>query len=867
MPVLSLVERIGKLATPVLAWDCMFRARRYFLCLQALCWVSTLPLLAEELQDNNEFRLAHQALSDGLPGVAATKATRLLEQKGWSRTDRLTLAGLAVESWVRAKDGRAALALLAAEQVPNKPFWQAQAHVVAGELDAARQLLEDRLQSEEATSQEKLLLAQVWLALQQTAPARELLVILRRAAPPETARRARLMMDELDLNSGNFQPALDDLAKLPVNEADPTASLLRARALLELARYAEAETALTGLVASSGGGERVHHAAAVLLAETRLRQARPAECIEALVQFLDNTTDSLLWSEAFDLLARAIESDPLHVLPPDAALRWITEGNTVQRQALQPLASTQTFRGHAMLLMSRWLLSQKRMMEGLGLLEAMVQLHHGHPQGAEAMRLALETYGALKADGRVTALANQWRQRYGAGQSAMVDFVTAGTAYTRSDYAQAATLFQAAANVAVTLAERRAALYNAGVAALRAGEAVLYQSLLSQLEIVSAGAAATVKTGDTAADLELDQALDLAARGQPAAAEALRAFIQKHSGHPRLVQAHIALAETLLAQIPTDFAASENSLSAAAALPGATEGQLQQIAITRLWMLDKQGQLKALTVAGNDFLLQWPEAAQAASVRMKIADAFYRLENFASARTEFELVAQKYATSAYADTALYFAGMAAISMMSDEGRESAIDLWQQLAERGGPLSIPARQQQALAKRRAGQEAEALKLLDSLLTEKNLSEDMHRSLTCERAEILMLLGKTDPPQLDKAVTTLRQLLREDDLTYLWSARAGYTLAAVLNAAGRTNEALEACYNVVQASGFTGPANPAEFRWYYRAGFFGIELLEATKEWEAAARLAEKLAVSSGDRAAEAKELATRIRLEHFIWDSK
>ncbi|HEY1081926.1 MAG TPA: hypothetical protein VGE29_06680, partial [Prosthecobacter sp.] len=479
---------------------------------------------------------------------------------------------------------------------------------------------------------------------------------------------------------------------------------------------------------------------------------------------------------------------------------------------------------------------------------------------------ALETYGALKVDTRVTALANQWRSQYGAGQSAMVDFVTGGTAYARRDYTQAASLFQAAANVAVTLSERRASLYNAAVAALRAGELALYQQLLGQLEVVSAGNNAA-KTADTAADLELDEALDLAARAQPAAAERLRAFIQKHPGHPRQVQARLSLAELLLLQIPTDFPAIEKQLTAAAAPAGITEGQQQQIAITRLWMLDKQGNLKGVTEAGTAFLKSWPQASQAANVRMKVADAYYRLENFASARTEFELVAQENASSPLGDTALYFAGLAAVSMMSDEGREDAINLWQELAERGGPLSIPARQQQALAKRRAGQEAEALTLLDSLLTEKNLPEDMRYSLTCERAEILMLLGKTNPAQIEKAVASLRLLLAENSLTYLWSARAGYTLAAVLNTAGRTTEALEACYNVVQAEGFTGPSNPAEYRWYYRAGFFGIDLLETSQQWEAAARLAEKLSLSSGDRAAEARELATRIRLEHFLWDSK
>lgn len=844
----------------------MLRARRYFLCLPAFCCASTLPLLAAGLQDNGEYRLARQALGDGLPGVAATKATRLLTQGPWTEEERRQLAELAVEAWVRARDGAAALQLLKTETPTAKAFWEAQARMLTGDVDAARQGLESRLQSGETDNREKLLLAQVWLAGNQAPQARDLLVQLREAEDAATAKRARLMLDELDLSLGNVQTAAKDLESLPAGEQETSTQLLKARALVEMAQYPQAESALRTVITSSGGGERVHHMAAVLLADVLLKQDKTAECQESLVQFLDNTTESRMWSEAFDLLALALEKDPRHTQPPDAALRWITEGNTVQRQALLVPPSTGTFRGHAMLLMSRWLLSQKRTLEGLGLLEAMLQVHHGHPQGAEAMRLALETYGALKVDTRVTALANQWRSQYGAGQSAMVDFVTGGTAYARRDYTQAASLFQAAANVAVTLSERRASLYNAAVAALRAGELALYQQLLGQLEVVSAGNNAA-KTADTAADLELDEALDLAARAQPAAAERLRSFIQKHPGHPRQVQARLSLAELLLLQIPTDFPAIEKLLTAAAAPAGITEGQQQQIAITRLWMLDKQGNLKGVTEAGTAFLKSWPQASQAANVRMKVADAYYRLENFASARTEFELVAQENASSPLGDTALYFAGLAAVSMMSDEGREDAINLWQELAERGGPLSIPARQQQALAKRRAGQEAEALTLLDSLLTEKNLPEDMRYSLTCERAEILMLLGKTNPAQIEKAVASLRLLLAENSLTYLWSARAGYTLAAVLNTAGRTTEALEACYNVVQAEGFTGPSNPAEYRWYYRAGFFGIDLLETSQQWEAAARLAEKLSLSSGDRAAEARELATRIRLEHFLWDSK
>ncbi|HEY1084571.1 MAG TPA: hypothetical protein VGE29_20050, partial [Prosthecobacter sp.] len=70
----------------------MLRARRYFLCLPAFCCASTLPLLAADLQGNGEYRLARQALGDGLPGVAATKATRLLTQGPWTEEERRQLA-------------------------------------------------------------------------------------------------------------------------------------------------------------------------------------------------------------------------------------------------------------------------------------------------------------------------------------------------------------------------------------------------------------------------------------------------------------------------------------------------------------------------------------------------------------------------------------------------------------------------------------------------------------------------------------------------------------------------------------------------------------------------------------------------------
>lgn len=843
--------------------------RRIFVPVCLLLGGNAVCSLGAGLQENVEFIAARQALSEGLPSVAAVKAGRLLEQANWDSIERSALAGVAVEACLRAKLGRQALAILASEDIPNEAFLEAQARMQTGELGIAEKLLSTRLQAADVADRERLLLAQVYLAQGNATQAREVLRSLLKSAEPDTARRAQVVQTELDLNAGNYEAVLREGPRQQADAFTPQENIFLARALVETGRHKEAQVRLHGILIGSGGSEHVHHGAAVLLADSLLREGRTAESVETLVQFLDNTLESLLWGDAFDLLSKALTSEP-QVAPPSAVIRWITEGNTAQHSAqnetLASGSSADTFRGHAMLLAARWLMAQQRDQEALGLLEALLQVQPGHPQGNEALRLALEMYGTLKIDERVNILADQWRRRFGSSSSALVDNVTGTTAFARGDFRRSADLFQSAAELSTTLSERRSALFNAGIAAIKAGQEALYLTLLSQLAMVSEGGAdARLQAQDGAADLELAKALDGAALNHPAADVPLRAFVQKYPTHPRTSEAYTALAEWVLLQPKPDYVAAESALDAAAGSTLNTPAQRQRIGYVRVWLSDKQGNLKGVTEAGSQFLSEWPKSALSAEVRMKVADAYFRQGNFASARTEFELVVKNHPNSPFADTALYFAGLSALSILSDEGRDTAISLWQELGERGGPLSVPARQQQAMAKRRMGEETEALKLLDALLTEKTLSQELRRALTCEKAEILIVLGKSDPVRLNEAAQVLTAMRASSELPYFWRARVGFTLAAALNEAGKQAEATEACFDVVQAPDSSGPSNPAEYRWYYKAGFFGIDLLAAAKQWEPAARLAEKLAQSKGERATEAKERATTIRLEHFLWD--
>lgn len=836
----------------------MSKLRSLFIVAAVLIFPAALP--AAGLDDEPDFASARQALADGLPGVAAIKAERLLSHKGWTRVETRSLATFAAEAWTRAQNGSRVLALAEAHDLDDEAFWRGEALALNGDLMGARQVLtEDITTARQPRTQ--LLLAQILATLGENADAETELIPLLHSTDEHLRSRAQLLQSEIALNSGK------NSALVAPKKQDASFDYLRARALLQSGKTREAQTALQSVLTSTSGGERVHQAADLLRAEALLQQQQTIEAQEHLLMFLDTTTDSSLWVEAFDLLDHAHQSLKQPLTLPEAVLRWISSGNKAQQQPFPSpslVKTTAEFRGHAIYTTAKWLAAEQRSAEAVSLLEALIQLHPGHPRLSEAMRLAMDLYASRNADERALKLATQWREKFSSG-GPMLDFAAGGILFRRGEYQQSLQLFQNAANVAATLTERRRAFFNAAVSALLASDFSLYQSLLGQLEVVSSAAAVGKESQDSAATLELEKALFFASTHKPEAEPSLRAFIRVHPTHPRFADACIALTEWMLMTAPPRIQDAQITLESASAATGLAPVQRQRIDYTHLWLRDAADDLKALTNEGAAFIKAWPKSTLLPEVRMKIASAHFRLEDFASARTEFEIVARDYPDTPNAETALYFAAISATSVMSVEGRARALAIWEDLALKGGPLAIASRRQQALSERLQGNHALALAALDKVLAMKTLDQDQRRLTLCEKAEILLLVGKTEAVRLDAAADLLDELLSDHTLPFLWKARAGFTLATAHHEAKRETEALEACYNVLRAADMTPPTNPADYVWFSKAGFFGVDLLEASRQWEAAARLAEQIAQRSGDRAAEARERATKIRLEHFLWN--
>jgi outer membrane protein assembly factor BamD (BamD/ComL family) len=831
------------------------------LCLRRLLISTTLcfpiALLGAGLAEAPEYISARQALADGLPGVAGLKAERLLKRKGWTRVETRELATFAAEAWTRAEEGARVLLVADAHDLDDESFWRGQALALNGDLQAARQILTDEAAAPRQP-RARLLLAQVLASLGENAGAMTELAPLLASDDAALRRHAQLLQTEIEINEGK------DPAQSPATTGGTSGHYLQARAMLKKGNIAGAQDELRAVLAATGGGERIHQAAVLLQAEALLRQEGAAQAHEDLIKFLDATAESRLWTEAFDLLDHAHRDLAPPRLLPEALLRWISSGNAAQQQpepSVTVAEATTEFRGHAIYLTARWLADEHRDDEAVGLLEALLQLHSGHPRLGDAMRLAMTIHSRQKSDERVLSLAREWHEKFGTATSA-VDFAAGGILFRRGDPLQALQLFQNAANVATTLTERRRALFNAAVAAIQASDFTLYQALLGQLEIVSNAASIGKDGQDSAATLELEKALHLASQRKSDAEAALRAFIRAHPKHPRHADACIALTEWFLLSTPPRIDDARLTLDSIA---DATPAQRQRIDLTRLWLLEASGDLKGLITEGAGFLKAWPQSPLVPEVRLKIASAHYRLEDFANARTEFEIIARDYPDTPHADTALYFAAMSASSVMSPEGRAMALATWEALAQDGGPLAFAARRQQALTERAQGNLPQALAALDKLLAMKSIEPENRRMVICEKAEVLLLLGKTEPAQLDAAADLLDEFLADHALPFFWKARGGFTLASVHHDAKHDTEALEACYNVLRAADISPPASPADYVWFAKAGFFGVDLLEASRQWEAAARLSEQIAQRPGTRSTEARERATKIRLEHFLWD--
>src|SRR5262249_57660401 len=116
----------------------------------------------------------------------------------------------------------------------------------------------------------------------------------------------------------------------------------------------------------------------------------------------------------------------------------------------------------------------------------------------------------------------------------------------------------------------------------------------------------------------------------------------------------------------------------------------------RMWVEEAGGtdESKVIDLAKR-FLEQHGQSSFASEVRMKLAELYYRRQDFANAQTQFEIIAQQNPNDPLAEKALFFAAESAMSSMSEHTLDRALVLFDQVVQRNSSMAWAARKQQTL----------------------------------------------------------------------------------------------------------------------------------------------------------------------------
>jgi TolA-binding protein len=434
---------------------------------------------------------------------------------------------------------------------------------------------------------------------------------------------------------------------------------------------------------------------------------------------------------------------------------------------------------------------------------------------------------------------------------AEIDFLSAQAQYLARRFGRASVDFEQIARSGSPWA--KVALFNASTGWLQLGDHSRFLADYGDLEKLGGDEEAR-------ADLRLEEGLVQAAKGDEKAARSLQQFIHDFPKNPRVSEALVCLAELAFHASPPRLDEARKYLTRAAESPTATAAERGDY--LNVWVEESSGGNEAKVIElAKGFLEKHGTSSFAPEVRMKLAELYYRRQDFANAQTQFELIAQQTPDYSLGEKALFFAAESAMSSMGEHSLDRAIILFDQVVRQNGALRWAARNEQAVIERKLGKPKDALALYDEVLkSDAGLAEK--REALCGKGDIFFEMGTTDPNNYQRAIEFYDQLASDKDEPIHWRNQALFKEGLCLEKKSERANALATFYKILEEEG--RPDRRRELFWYYKAGFNAARLLEEDSKWESAAAIYEKLAAAGGSRSEEAKARLTNLRLEHFLW---
>jgi outer membrane protein assembly factor BamD (BamD/ComL family) len=788
-----------------------------------------------------ELTKASAPLSEGVPEVAVERLQTLLN-KNLPDAEWCAVAEKLAEAQVAAKEPEDTLVLLADARVRELPwakFWRAQAFAGLNRWADALPLYEDLAMDEASPFRGAATFgaAEMLRALGKREEAlRKLTLLLHNK---EWAIRAQLRAAELHIEMGDAPTAqrlLEEMKPTSVSERRER-RLLRGRLELILQRP---ERAIGMFQALLKRPERTAHATLIAalfgIAEAHLQLKTPEAGDDFIEQFIDlhpADPDLPLLFAKLDDLYRA-ERKPSR--------------NELERWVRRPEEPRRTF--------ARWYLARLEIRAGQRerARQLFSDLRHTSIKSAVIARALLE-FAQFEMQDRhfdeAIAILDDARLLHPEpALLARIDFLSAQAHHLAKRFDTATAAFEQIAHSDSLWA--KAALFNASSGWLQLGNHTRFLADYSELEKQGGD------QGDRA-NLRLEEGLMQAAKGDKKAEASLQQFIRDFPKNPRVSEAWVVLAELAFHSSPPRVdEARKNLAHAEASAP--TAAAVERADYLSIWVEESAGgnETKVIELAKR-FLEQHRLSQFAPEVRMKLAELYYRRQDFANAQTQFEIIAQENPDNSLGERALFFAAESAMSSMGEHSLDRAIVLFDQVVQKNGAMRWSARNEQALIERKLGKTKDALALYDEVL-KSDAPQSEKREALCGKGDIFFEMGGSENYQ--QAIAIYDQLASDKNEPSHWRNQALFKKALCLEKKNDRAGALETFYKILDEE--TREYGQRELFWYYKAGFNAARLLEEDSKWESAAAIYERLAAAGGNRSDEAKARLNHLRLEHFLW---
>jgi len=867
-----------------------------------------------ELKSDASFQAGAKAMADKLPDLAIRQFRSTLTNEKLSANTRTFVTIALTEALIRSsitpqgsdEQATEALQLLESKEVKDHssaPIWKAEALAALGHYQDAEAALSTIKENNPRYRETQLARTRILIALHRTEHALKLLTELSQTttkASSYTQNSAQLLAAEIQINDGKFDEARLWLEKM--DSQNP--------AITQLREYLKARLALTenktadaispdaislfqSLVTEPDNLSKPIYSACILgLADAFTANKQTDEAIATLEDYITKHPNSAILLPVFQRLDHLLQPD----LPADHAsmqklISWSGQSTPAENalyivgdrsdaiRTYQPAPSEHdNLVALSLYLRSKLLARSKdadKNQQALALLTRLRSLHPAHTLPPTELYLQLASASLIETaeiqlkrkQPQLAAftLASLEKVAFSPILKDQASFLLGLLLSKETKYEEALASF----NFARESSEQEiatAADINTGIAALLSSKLDVFDQILKSTSQSSVRAA-----------LELERALWKCQNNDISGRADLETFIMSHLGHSRENEARMALAAACVDIMPADIILSNAQLDMISPrLPDASS----QYGISRIRIRAKeltQDWSDAAEVA-ETFMRDFPDSHHIPSVMLKQGQAYYNNEDFNQARRIFQTINDRFPDSPFSPVASFYTAMAARLGGTTQAREESVGLFQKIIDTKQPLAEEARIQQSrvLIDLRRYPEAEAsLKpLLSPQKTSKKISTAQHHDAGILMADSYHRQAtdnpkKYAPAKFEQAIAIYDNLLAVEDLPLAKSNHIHYLRGQTLESMNHRAEALDSYYNIIAQSNAPAgnEAHEIEWFWFYRCGFKALSMLEEDKRWDAAVKLARRIASFNGPRAEEASKRANNLAKQHMIWEDE